>query len=195
VDQDQSDNVTTTYRVDRDGRTAPAAAAIAGDAGKLVNGSDNRLLSAFVAPALGCTPFTAADLGNGGQPTTALALNELQAAAGQTAPVALVPPNDPMVLVDGKASPAKTNAYRAGVNQPNLAPTETAAAYCRNLTTVAPPRLQLDKGLLRASPSPEAGTNLYDFLVARLKATNTVLGCQPLPAAQDPMQMLNNGQP
>ena len=103
VDQDQSDNVTTDYLVTsyrtnctndrsqhrRFARTQPVAA----------NGSDNRLLDSFVDAALGCTPWMAPDLADPGQMVPAQPLNELQAAAHQANPVALVPGRDPMVLV------------------------------------------------------------------------------------------------
>jgi hypothetical protein len=181
VDQDQSDNVTTTYLATRDGRTAQATAANARALGKpatLANGSDNRLLDAFVDPALGCTPFTAPDLTDRGRPTTSLALNELQAAAGQRDPVALVPPGDPMTLVDGKTSQDKANLYRAGVDQPPLdRRSNSTRAYCRNLRTSGLARLTADRRLLRAAPSPDDGTGLLKFLTDRLQGSLQQLGC------------------
>jgi hypothetical protein len=182
VDQDQSDNVTTTYLANANGRTAQATttnAAQLRNAATLANGSDNRLLDAFVDPALGCTPFTAPDLTNHGAPTTSLALNELQATQ-QKAPVALVPLTDPMTLVAGKPSVAKANLYRQGVGQPPVDRTDdTSAAYCRSLSTVAPQRIDIDKALLRVAPSPDpaVGSNLYDFLVGRWNASMTQLNC------------------
>src|SRR5947207_837758 len=109
VDMDQSDNVTTTYLFLDDGRTSQNTAAnrksLRNKGAKVqINGSDNALLDVFEFPALGCTPFTAPDLADPGKTATSLALNELQAAAHQAAPVALVPVNDPMTLVDGKQS-------------------------------------------------------------------------------------------
>ena len=59
IDQDQSDNLTTSYLVNANGQTAQATAANAAampNATKLSNGSDEGLLAAFVDPALGCTP-------------------------------------------------------------------------------------------------------------------------------------------
>lgn len=181
VDQDQSDNVTTTYLATRDGRTAQATAANSRALRKpatLANGSDNRLLDAFVDPALGCTPFTAPDLTDAGRPTTSLALNELQAAAGQRNPVALVPPGDPMTLVDGKPSPAKANLYRAGVDQPPLdRRSASTRAYCRSLRTSGLDRLTADRRLLRAAPSPDDGVGLLKFLTDRLQGSLQQLGC------------------
>ncbi len=182
VDQDQSDNVTTTYVATRDGRTAQAGVAGTAQLGKttkLTNGSDNGLLNTNVAPALGCKPFTAPDLTADGTPSTSLALNELQAAAHQAQPMALVPPNDPMVLVDGKVSIQKANLYRAGVNQPPVDPAvDTARAYCANIKNIGAERLQTDKALLVKAPSPDAGAaNLFEFLSQRLQASLQNLDC------------------
>jgi hypothetical protein len=183
VDQDQSDNLDTEYLALPDGRIAQsntANAAALGGTTKLTNASDNGLMNNFIDPALGCQPFTAPDMTAGGQAVPSLALNELQAAAGQAAPVALVPPNDPMAQVNGKRSVAKTNLYRAGTNQPPLNPAvDTAAAYCRNLSTIAPARLQLDKQLTAAAPSPDpaAANNLFGFLQQRFQTSLTNLAC------------------
>src|SRR5208283_6186605 len=102
VDQDPSDNVTSTYLLTGNGQTAQfnAAnkAALAG-AEPINNGSDNVLLDGFVDPVLGCTPFEAPDLSQAGAMGTSQALDELSAARSQQAPIALVPENDEMVLV------------------------------------------------------------------------------------------------
>jgi hypothetical protein len=188
VDQDQSDNVTTAYLATPDGRTAQrtaAATAALGPQGAvaLLNGSDNLLLTAFVDPALGCAPWTAPDLADPGHTATALALDELQAAADQAAPVALVPVADPMTLGPGKArSRAKTNLYRSGVDQlpvgrgagtdPGDVPT-----YCRRLAAGGAARLNTDGQFFAASASPTAGQNLLDFLTQRLTASLQNLGC------------------
>jgi hypothetical protein len=186
VDQDQSDNLTTTYVALPDGRTeqsTPAATATRG-ATTLSNASDNGLLVSFVDPALGCHPFTAPDTTAGGAPSTSLALNELQAAAFQGAPVATVPPNDPMTLIGNRPSEAKTNLYRAGVNMAPLNPAvDTSAAYCSNLATIAPTRLALDKQWTNAVPSPDpaAAATLFGFLAQRLTASWTNLRCHGAP--------------
>jgi hypothetical protein len=183
VDQDQSDNLTTQYLTLRNGRIAQDNAAnIAGLPVRAVlkNASDNGLLTGFVNPALGCTPFTAPDLTAGGAPAPSLALNELQAAATKTTPTALVPPNNPMAQINGRPSVAKVNLYRAGVNQPPLNPAvDTARNYCRNLATIAPARLRLDRPLTIGAPSPDpaAARNLFTFLVQRLKGSFADLGC------------------
>ncbi|MBV9143372.1 MAG: hypothetical protein JO115_21055 [Pseudonocardiales bacterium] len=186
VDQDQSDNLTTRYLVLPGGRTAQDNAAnVAALPVRTVlkNASDNGLLTGFINPALGCHPFTAPDLTAGGTPAPSLALNELQAAASQAPPMALVPPNDPMVKVNGKPSVAKINLYRAGVDQPPLNPAvDTAKNYCRNLASIAPARLRLDRPLTVVAPSPDpaAAKNLFGFLLQRLKATFTDLACVPV---------------
>ncbi|TNC29784.1 hypothetical protein FG385_01820 [Amycolatopsis alkalitolerans] len=179
VDQDQSDNVTATYLATRDGRTAQAGTVRLPGTTTLTNGSDNGLLVNFVDPALGCTPFTAPDLTNHGKPATSLALNELQAAAHQAQPVALVPPNDPMTLADGKPSVPKVNLYRAGVNQPPpVAGLDTANAYCTNLASIGNRRLATDRALFQQAPSPDAGAaNLFDFLTQRLQNSVQLLNC------------------
>ncbi len=64
--------MTTTYLLDpATGQTAqdtPANAANMPGATPIANGSDNVLLDAFLDPALGCKPFEAPDLSNGGTP-------------------------------------------------------------------------------------------------------------------------------
>jgi hypothetical protein len=172
VDQDQSDNVTTFYLVTASGQVAQDtkanAAALQGQVQK--NGSDERLLT-VVDSALGCTPWTAPDLADPGQMVTALPLNEIQAAAHQAAPVALVPSRDPMVLVDNKSNLDKVNAYRAGVNQPLVQNLNAAGTknYCTNLLAVAPQRLMLDSRFTKAQPSvdPAAANTLFTFLAQR----------------------------
>ena len=185
VDQDQSDNLDTKYLALADGRTAQFSPANQGQlsgATVLTNASDNGLLDRFIDPALGCQPFTAPDLSGGNTPTPALALNELQAAADQAAPVALVPPNDPMAQINGQNSTAKTNLYRAGVDMSPVTASDTGAAYCTNLGKIASTRLALDQQLLTGarSPDPAAGATLFDFLTQRLTASWTNLNCQGL---------------
>ncbi|MCM3885311.1 hypothetical protein [Frankia sp. R82] len=199
VDQDQSDNVTATYLLAPDGRTAQAteanAAALPG-ARVLTNASDNGLLVNFVDKALGCTPFTAPDLANGATPTTSLALDELQATQ-QAAPVALVPPNNPMTLIDDAMSRTKTNIYRNGSNMPPLTGSLTAAAvsYCKNMITVGQQRLQRDQAAFQAFATPDAATatNLYTFLGTRLAASYANLNCQALTGQPNPITVQTDG--
>ncbi len=176
ADQDPSDNVTARYVLTADGRTAQQGSGVAGQL--VANGSDNRLLDAFIDPALGCAPFTAPDLSDNGAQTPAQALNELQAMT-PAAPAALVPPNDPMTQVDGRLNLLKTNLYRANVGQPPLrtAPAQAAAAFCRNLQQTAPARLAMDAAQFKLAPSPAAGMTLAQFLQARYQAAVQLLNC------------------
>jgi hypothetical protein len=194
VDQDPSDNVTTTYILTAGGQTASSGSGVAGTV--IGNGSDNRLLTHFVDPALGCTPFQAPDLSNPGTMSAAQALDELSA-MNQAPPVALVPPNDPMTTVGvdadvmagvvphaGNLSVNKTNAYRVNIaGQPPLmsnrgqdAAVAAAKQYCNGLKTVAPTRLAMDAGM-EAGPSPAAGMTLAQFMQARFQASLTLLNC------------------
>ena len=201
VDQDQSDNVTTTYLVTASGQTAQDIPANIGALqGQQVakNGSDERLLT-LVDSALGCTPLMAPDLSSPGQMVTALPLNELQAATDQNAPVALVPGHDPMALIDNHVNLDKINAYRVGVDQPmaqNLASASTRL-YCRNLLNVGPARLQFDSQFTnQAAPAdPAVGNTLFTFLAARFVATFGAnnLNCTKLLGVPDPVSVQTNG--
>lgn len=180
VDQDQSDNLITTYLAKADGTTAQNTAAnraLLPTAKILANASDNRLLDVFIDRALGCLPLTAPDIGDNNNMTPSLALNELQAAAVQAAPVALVPPNDPMTRVSADASTRKVNRYRAGVDQPRATGADTAAAYCTHLAAIAPARYALDAPLTMKAKSPDPAANLHQFLQTRLAASLVTLGC------------------
>ena len=187
IDQDQSDNVTSIYLVTANGQTAQFNAANAANlagATKAVNGSDNALISDFLDPTLGCTAFTAPDLSQGGTPFTSQALNELSAAKNQTAPIALVPENDEMTLVNNAFSMTKTNLYRSEVGQPPVsAATDAAdspANYCQNMVNVQTAFLNANQTLLAtgASPVPAVGNNLLTFLANRLNMSFTNLNCQ-----------------
>ena len=187
IDQDQSDNVTSIYLVTANGQTAQFNAAntanLAG-ATKAVNGSDNALISDFLDPTLGCTSFTAPDLSQAGTPSTSQALNELSAAKNQTAPVALIPENDEMVLVNNAFSVTKTNLYRSNVGQAPVSAANDAADspanYCQNMVNVQTAFLQANQALLAtgASPVPAVGNNLLTFLANRLNMSFTNLNCQ-----------------
>ncbi len=180
VDQDQSDNVTTTYLVTGNGQTAQMTAAnmaaLQNDNVQVQhNGSDERLLAIALDGALGCKPMMAPDLADPGQMVTALPLNELQAAAHQAAPVALVPARDPMVLMNGRPNLNKLNAYRVGVDQSKVQSLDAASTktYCTNLLAIAPQRMLLDAHLTKAAPSadPAAANTLFTFLAQRFVFT------------------------
>ncbi len=195
VDQDQSDNLPGSYLATADGRIAQFSAdnqkALPG-ATVLNNASDNGLVDHLLDPVLGCTPLTAPDLSAGQAPSPSMALNELQAAADQAAPVALVPLNDPMTVGNnGNTNVLKTDLYRAGVDMVRINPAvETGKAYCLSMAQAAVPRLALDEHLTAAAPSPDTGVaaDLHGFLVARLDASWTNLGCPALTSISTPEQ-------
>ena len=207
VDMDQSDNVQTNYLATAGGQTAQVNAAnqakLAG-ATKLGNPSDNALLTKLVDPALGCTPWTVPDLVNPGTMTATLATDELQAAADQKAPIALIPGGDEMVLINNQQSLTKTNLYRVGVDQlraPSLNGTNALAAnttiYCQNLNKVQLPFLQRDMTTFanQASPDTGAANSLFTFLANRLNATLGAggLNCTGLLHIQNPVTLTVDG--
>ena len=179
--------MTSTYLLTGNGQTAQDNAAnetaLAG-AQKVNNGSDNLLLDAFVDPTLGCQPFEAPDLSQGGQMGTSQALDELSAAKSQAGPVALVPENDEMVLVNDNFSVAKTDLYRAEVGQQPVAwwndRADSPANYCQNMSNIQAAFLARDQALLATdgSPVPGVGTNLFTFMANRLAMSFTNLNCQ-----------------
>jgi hypothetical protein len=179
--------VVTQYLINANGQTAQNSAAnkanLAG-ATVLTNGSDDALLSEFVDPANGCTPFTAPDTTNPNGVAPSQALNELSARVNQKGVIAVVPPNDEMVLVGGNMSIAKTNVYRSIVDQPLLSnftnPATVAASYCQNMVNIAPARNNLDmaKDAAFTSPVPTVGNNLATFMANRLSMSFTNLNCQ-----------------
>jgi hypothetical protein len=201
VDQDQSDNVTTKYLLTAAGQTAQlnqANTAALPDATAISNGSDNALLAGFVDPALGCKPFTAPDLSQGGTPGTSQALDELSAARSQAAPVALIPENDPMALVDNAFSAAKTNLYRSSVGQPVISAANNAADspanYCQNMLNIQTPFLSDNQAVLAsaASPVPSVGDNLLTFMANRLSMSYANLNCQDF-GLKNPVTVTLNG--
>ncbi len=186
IDQDPSDNVTSTYLLTGNGQTAQDntanKAALTG-AQAINNGSDNLLLDAFVDPTLGCTPIEAPDLTTGA-PGTSQALDELSAAQGQAAPIALVPENDEMVLVNNAFNAAKTNLYRSNVGQPAINnadnQADSPANFCQNMVNIQTPFLANNQAALATdtSPVPGTGNNLLTFMANRLNMSFTNLNCQ-----------------
>src|SRR6266446_8720371 len=202
VDQDQSDNVLTTYLVTANGQTAQMTAANAAalqNTQTQTNASDNRLLAVFLDGALGCTPFMAPDLADPGHMVPALPLDELQAAAQQAAPIALVPTGDPMVLNNNQPDLNKTNAYRRGVDQQPAAGLNDASTttYCNNLLKIGPARLQLDMQFTQNRPSPDAAAanSLFTFLAQRFSTSfgPNGLHCTGLLNLQNPVTLTTDG--
>ena len=188
IDQDQSDNAVASYLFNpATGQTSQATAAnhanLTGDTAE-TNGSDNGLLDKFVDPALGCTPFTAPNSTNPAGASASQALNELSARQNQKSPIALLPVNNPQLLVNGQFSLGKTNMYRIETDQRllpfNTNTTRNAAQYCQDMINVAAPRLKLDAPMETgtASPVPNLGDNLADFLAARLSGSFDNLNCK-----------------
>ena len=201
IDQDQSDNVTTQYLVTGNGQTAQSNAANAAQlagANLVSNGSDNALLGGFLDPTLGCKPFTAPDLSNGGQPGTSQALDELSAGTNQRAPIADVPVNDPMTLAGGAFSIQKTNLYRSNVGQPALAAgtntNHNAATYCQDMVNIQAPFLAKNQGTLAGgkTPVPAVGNNLFTFMANRLNMSFANLNCQNF-GLRNPVQVTLDG--
>jgi hypothetical protein len=202
VDMDQSDNVVTTYLVTANGQTAQMTAANVAalqNTQTQVNGSDNRLLAVALDGALGCTPWMAPDLADPGRMLPALPLNELQAAAQQAAPVALVPAGDPMVLNNNQPDLNKISAYRRGVDQGRAQNLDAASTttYCNNLLARGPARIQLDAQVTKGRPSPDAAAanSLFTFLAQRFVASFGAngLNCVGLLNKPDPVVVTNDG--
>ena len=186
VDQDQSDNVITSYLINGTGQTAQNTAANAAanpGATTLVNGSDDKLLAAFLDPANGCKAFSAPDATDPAGTAGSQALNELSARVNQQGTIAVVPPNDEMTLVNGAFSIAKTNVYRSLVDQPMLSAntnaTQVAADYCQNLANIQPARNLLDmtRELNTGTPVAAVGNTLATFMGNRLAMSFVNLGC------------------
>ena len=188
IDQDQSDNAVASYLFDpATGQSAQATAAnVAAMPNATVesNGSDNGLLDKFVDPALGCTPFTAPNSTNPAGASSSQALNELSARQNQKGTIALLPANNPQLLVGGQFSLGKTNMYRVETDMPLLARNtnldRNAAQYCQDMINIATSRLKLDAQFETetASPVPDLGDNLATFLAARLSGSFDNLNCK-----------------
>ena len=202
VDQDQSDNLPTTYLITVGGLLAQYNAAnLTAFPGAIAlgNPSDNRLNDVFLDGALGCQAWTAPNLGDiGGPSVPALPLNELQARMEQGTPVALVPGGDPMTQLNGNEDIVKANLYRMGVDQP-LADSNfdlDTARYCRQILRIAPARMFMDKTVLMNFPkNPDAGaaTSLFGFLAQRFVATYQILNCENLIFKAVPITLVLDG--
>jgi len=187
IDQDQSDNVISQYLLDANGNTAQNTAAnkaAMGGATVVANGSDDGLLAHFVDPVLGCKPFMATDTTSVNGMDASQALNALSARMNQRGPQALLPVNDPQLLVGGQFSIGKTNTFRMMNDQPLLSPftnkNQNAARYCQNMINVQTPKLQLDATAEAnfTSPVPTVGNNLATFMGARLSGSFANMNCQ-----------------
>lgn len=178
VDQDQSDNVQTSYLALQNGKTAQNTAAnraLFPNATVIHNPSDNLVLSNFIDPAIGCSAWMVPNLADNGALVPTQATDELQAAAYQANP-ALIPSGDPMV---GPNILGMVNAYRINVDQPTVGSLAQASThtYCVNLRNIQTPWLASYKTVFQNTAGPVAGQNLYAFLKARLAASFVNLKC------------------
>jgi hypothetical protein len=202
VDQDQSDNTTTTYLLTAKGQLAqntPANLKKLSGATVAKNGSDEGLLVRAVDTALGCTPWTVPNLADAThqQRSTSWPLNELMAAARQAAPIAMVPEGDPFVQGAKGPSLSKLNAFRAGVDQPKVSSLTQASSktYCQNLLRTGLPRIAEDQRFTgpAASPFPTLATSLFGFLALRFNQTfsnaDGFLHCEQLLGVQNPVTL------
>ena len=195
VDQDQSDNLPTSYLVTSSGMAQNTKANLTAFPGATVlgNPSDNGLVDKVLDVAMGCTPWKVADLADPGQSVAALALNEIQARTYQATPVAMVPVGDPMVLNNGQVDLDKLNAYRRGAGQwvvtsPSQGDT---ARYCRQMMRAAPDRLLLNQSGFTATPSPlpDVANSLFTFMAQRFVGSFDTLGCGTLTHRPDPISV------
>lgn len=207
VDQDQSDNLPTSYLVTDTGlaQRTQANLALFPTATTLGNPSDNRLVDVALDGALNCTPWKAPDLADPGQMVPALPLNELQARAWQASPVALVPAGDPMTRSNSKSDLVKVSAYRIGVDQPpaHYSFQADTARYCRHMLRIAPVRMLQDQNFLMPdathptrglSPDPTVANSLFTFMAQRFVASYDILGCANRVRIPDPISLTVDGQ-
>lgn len=210
VDMDQSDNVCTVYLLINNqvlAQNTPANAANNTNVQDLANGSDNALLTSFLDPAFGCTPWMAPSITAASGMSPALALNELSAFKNpQTAAnggVALVPLNDDMTVINNgntvTQSLGKTNAYRAGVGQPPAATTADASGvtYCQNFA-ISGIFIAGNQGTLagKTSPMPAVANNLFTFMAQRFAAAFgpvPALGCNDTFGVPNPVTLTMDG--
>ncbi|KAF8548403.1 hypothetical protein OG21DRAFT_1423132 [Imleria badia] len=202
VDQDQSDNVVTTYLLIGNNTLAqntPDNSKANPNAEVLSNASDNALITQFVDPTLGCSPYqnpcTTCPTGQG----PALATDELLAnffppAGGP----ALVPLNDPMVLVNGQPSLQKVNLYRDGTGQPQADNNNASAlTYCQQITQSGIFINNNQQSFTNAgSPATNMANNLFTFLAMRFSASfgpAPGLGCTGLLNVTNPVTLTMDG--
>ena len=201
VDQDQSDNVLSTYIITQDNKVSQNTVANRNNLKVLSiigNGSDNRLLDVFVNPSISCQSFKAPSIIEPTELKNSLALNELSASLVTENP-ALIPSIDPMALVNDNINLQKLNAYRAGVNQPilNSLDPNDGILYCNNMGNIAGPFLYThNKELTKANPPDKnVGNNLFNFMAIRFVNSWTILNCKQLTGNDCPITVTldNNG--
>ncbi|KIK79162.1 hypothetical protein PAXRUDRAFT_834231 [Paxillus rubicundulus Ve08.2h10] len=202
VDQDQSDNVVTTYLMignDTLAQNTPMEAQANPHADVLSNASDNALLNEFIQPALGCIPYQNPCTTCPSGQSPALATNELQSnffppASGP----ALVPLNDPMVLVNGQKSLQKVNLYRDGTGQPQADNNNASGlTYCQQFAQSGLFISSNEQTFTNTgSPAADQATNLFTFLAMRFSASfgpAPGLACTQLLNVAKPVNLTTDG--
>jgi hypothetical protein len=199
VDMDPDDGVQTLYDVTFGGQVIQKTQFNMNNFGiqtELANDGDNRLLTKFINPAIGCNTLMLPDAADPGMNRPSDVMNIIQAILLQGAPIALIPNNDPMVLTMGQPDLLKLNLYRLGVNQPQAAVfggDNDPAAFCRNYMNIAVPRFNSLKTKLQnfMSPAPSAA-NLFDFMINRASTTwgNMGINCVGFIGVDDPFKAL-----
>ena len=200
IDQDQSDNVLSSYILTTDMKVAQDYTIYKNKLNilKLVkNGSDNALLSNFIYKAIGCEPFMAPDLADLTILRSSSALNEIQANLNDTTnlDIAIVPSINPMCLVNGEENLEKTNAYRQGYNQPLLIQLnqQDNINYCNSLYQIAVQFFILHINELKDFVSPdESGNNLLNFLCNRFVNSWNNLNCEKIINLPSPINVTLN---
>ena len=160
VDQDQSDNLYTTYLLTADGLLAQNTAQNRAQfpvppATVLTNPSDERLLGIFLDPALGCMAWEAPDLTDPGQTVNALALNELQAGAFQ--------------------QPRRRHGFRWATPLPRTRPSAGLPASTRSTRIVA-----ASTNRWRRRTLDDASTTTYCRNLVDIRHTPTAIGAAVL---------------
>jgi len=200
VDMDPDDGVQATYLLTANNQVVQNTALNLANfniQGTLANDGDNRLMTVFVNPAIGCQTLTVPNAADPGKFVPALPLNVMQAMFYQNQPVALTPNTDPMTTTNGQVDLAKLNLYRLGVNQPQAtivgAADNDPVAFCRNYAMIAVPRYKTLVTALKAVKPPAPGTaNLFAFMIARSSTTYANLNCATLTGTPDPFVGLAN---
>jgi hypothetical protein len=205
IDQDQSDNVLSSYIITTDFKIAQNTVFNINNLDVLTivnNGSDNRLLDVFILNALLCESFKAPDLFDTTIMRSSLALNEISAKTNLVNTdqnvIALIPLNNPMTLnVDGTLNLLKLNDYRVGVNQPLLGTStinNNELDYCNNFGKIAP-EFFIKYGVeytISSSPDATVGNNLLNFLAARFIRSWIILGCDNITGKQSPISIVTD---
>jgi len=197
IDMDPDDGVETLYYVTFGGQVIQKTQFNMNNFGiqsTLANDGDNRLLTDFVNPAIGCNTLMLQDAADPGNMAQSDVMNIIQAILVQGTPISLTPNNDPMITTNNMPDLLKLNLYRLGVNQPQsavLGGDNDPAAFCRSYAMIAPKRFMGLKAKLMAfvSPAPSA-QNLFDFMIARAMTSYGALNCPALTGIANPFMGL-----